>query len=146
MHAHPTGVSRAGTVILDIGGEVGAAVVVVPASLAGIEIEIRAEGDEWAEVHTAVREREMPAGDSLHAAVFESLPAGRYQIRVRHGERGAPTESFAVDGGRVTELAWPQPGPRAMPTMGALKGTPPVEPWNGASPNAKIPPSEATIQ
>ncbi len=107
MDAHPTGVTRAGTVILDIGGDVGAAVVVVPTSLAGVEIEIRAEGDEWAEVHTAVRERELPGGGSLRAALFESLPAGSYQIRVRHGEPGATTTRFTVRGGHVTDVAWP---------------------------------------
>lgn len=109
MDAHRTGASKAGTVVLDIGGDVGAAVVVVPTSLAGVEIEIRAEGDEWAEVHTAVRERELPDGGSLQAAVFESLLAGRYHVRVRHGEPGATTTSFTVRGGVVTDVAWPAP-------------------------------------
>ncbi|MDQ2839058.1 MAG: phospholipase [Actinomycetota bacterium] len=100
--------SRAGTVVLDIGGDVGAAVVVVPPALTGLEIEIRAEGDDWAGVHTAVRERELPRGGSLQAAVFESLPSGHYQVRVRHGDHGVtPTVSFAVHGGHVTEVAWP---------------------------------------
>ncbi|MGI8753220.1 MAG: phospholipase [Acidimicrobiales bacterium] len=107
MDAHPHGVSRAGTVVLDIGGDVGAAVVVVPTSLAGVEIEIRAEGGAWAEVHTAVRERELPGGGSLQAAVFESLPAGTYQVRVRHGEPGATTTSFTVSGGHVSDVSWP---------------------------------------
>ncbi len=109
MDAHPTGVSKAGTVVLDIGGDVGAAVVVVPPSLAEVEIEIRAESDEWAEVHTAVRERELPGGSSVHAALFESLPADTYQIRVRHGEPGATVTSFTVRGGHVTDLSWPIP-------------------------------------
>ncbi len=85
----------------------GAAVVVVPTSLAGVEIEIRAEGDEWAEVHTAVRGRELPDGGSLQAAVFESLPAGNYQIRVRHGEPGATPTSFTIRGGQVSDVSWP---------------------------------------
>ncbi len=106
MEEHPTGVSRAGTVVLDIGGDVGAAVVVVPTWLGGVEIEIRAEGDAWTEVHTAVRERELPAGGSVQAAVFESLPSGQYQVRVRHGEPGAATAKFAVLGGQVTEVSW----------------------------------------
>jgi len=33
----------------------------------------------------------------------------------------------------------------AIPTIGLLSGTPPIEPANGAS-NEKMPPSEATIQ
>ena len=108
MHVHPTGVSKAGTVVLDIGGDVGAAVVVVPPSLAGVEIEIRAEGDEWAEVHTAVRERELPGGKSLQAALFESLHAGHYQVRIRHSG-SEPATSFAVRGGEVTDVSWPIP-------------------------------------
>lgn len=104
MDAHPTGTSRAGTVVLDIGGDVGAAVVVVPASVAGAEIEVRAEGDEWAGVHTGVRQRELPGGGSLQAAVFESLEAGRYQVRVRHGPPTATTTSFTVRGGSVTDV------------------------------------------
>ncbi len=33
-----------------------------------------------------------------------------------------------------------------MPTIGELRGVPPSEPSNGASPKVKTPPSEATIQ
>ncbi len=111
MHIHPTGVSRAGSVVLEIGGDVGAAVVVVPPSFSGLEIEIRAQGERWAEVHTAVRERERPGGGSLHAALFESLSAGSYQIRVRRAspadEAGTTVISFEVTGGQVTEVGWP---------------------------------------
>lgn len=97
--------------VLEIGGDVGAAVVAVPASLSGTEIEIRAQGDEWAEVHTAVRPRQLPTGGSLHAALFESLTAGRYDVRVRRAspssEPGSTVVSFEVTGGAVTELSWP---------------------------------------
>ena len=34
----------------------------------------------------------------------------------------------------------------AMPTTGALRGCPPIEPWNSASPKAKMPPSLPTSQ
>ncbi|MDQ6784819.1 MAG: phospholipase [Actinomycetota bacterium] len=107
MEPERTAVSRAGTVVLDIGGDVGAAVIVVPAQLAGTEIEIRADGEGWAGVHTAVREREMPTGTSVHAAVFESLPSGAYHLRVRHGETQARPVSLTVSGGQVTEFSWP---------------------------------------
>ena len=33
-----------------------------------------------------------------------------------------------------------------MPTMGRLRGLPPIEPSNGASPKENTPPSEATSQ
>src|SRR5664280_847183 len=34
----------------------------------------------------------------------------------------------------------------AIPTIGSLRVTPPVDPWNTASPREKIPPSDATSQ
>ncbi len=34
----------------------------------------------------------------------------------------------------------------AMPTIGLFKGLPPIEPWNWALPNEKMPPSLATVQ
>ena len=40
----------------------------------------------------------------------------------------------------------PPSGVGAMPTIGLLSGMPPVEPQNGASPNVKMPPSDATSQ
>jgi hypothetical protein len=33
-----------------------------------------------------------------------------------------------------------------MPTTGAFSGTPPIDPWNPASPKEKMPPSAATSQ
>ena len=49
-----------------------------------------------------------------------------------------------VTEGRVIVLMFSARTPR-MPTTGALRGLPPIEPRNGAS-KAKIPPSEATSQ
>ncbi len=40
----------------------------------------------------------------------------------------------------------PPSGVGVIPTMGLLRVIPPVEPWNEASPKAKMPPSEATSQ
>jgi hypothetical protein len=97
--------SGPGSVVLDIGGEVGAAAVYVPASLAGFEIEIRRDDEEWAGRHVAVRERVLPAG-SVWAALFPSLIEGIYQIRVRGGDPAGPTATLAVTGGRVTTRRW----------------------------------------
>lgn len=97
--------SGPGSVILDIGGEVGAAAIYVAPTLAEVEIEIRSVRDEWAGVHVAVRERPLPDG-SVWAALFPSLPEGDYEIRVRRGEPGAPTAQIAIVGGRVTTFEW----------------------------------------
>lgn len=86
--------------VLDIGGDVGAAVIYTPAPLAGDEIEIRALSEPWDGTHVAVRARNLPSG-LVHAAVFESLASGAYEVRVR-GEEIGPRFRFEVAGGRVT--------------------------------------------
>lgn len=98
--------SGPGTVMLDLGGDVGAAVVVTPEELAGEELEIRAETAEWAGEHVAVLARPVPAG-TVHAAVFPSLTAGTYRIR-RRGHPEDDTEVvLEVTGARVSQACWP---------------------------------------
>ena len=97
------GPSSVASVVVDIGGEVGAAVVYVPKSLAGHELEVRAVGTEWTGTHTAVRER-LVADARVWAACFGALAIGRYEVRVRdHGTRAL---ELAVRGGEVTEARW----------------------------------------
>ncbi len=68
--------------MLDIGGDTGALVVYTSDLAVGEEIEIRLSGGVWADDHTAVRARHV--GDTvLHAGVFGSLRAGRYELRHR---------------------------------------------------------------
>jgi hypothetical protein len=104
-HAPETalGPSSVASVVVDIGGEVGAAVVYVPESLAGHELELRAVGTEWTGTHTAVRKR-LVANAPVWAACFGALAIGRYEVRVRdHGSRAL---ELAVHGGEVTEARW----------------------------------------
>jgi hypothetical protein len=98
--------SGPGSVVLDIGGAVGAAVVVVNASLSGAEIEIRPVGAPWEGRHVAVLER-TTVESVVHAAVFGSLPEGHYEVRVRHDPDSA-VANFGVSGGRVTTTHWPE--------------------------------------
>jgi hypothetical protein len=100
MIAHRAEEGPAGAVVLDIGGHIGAAVIYVPAGHEGEEMEIRQPPDDWDGSHTGVRRRRL-AGRSACAAVFESLPAGRYEVRLR-GE----TLGLDVQGGRVSEAHW----------------------------------------
>jgi hypothetical protein len=104
--------SGPGTVVLDIGGEVGAAVVLAPASLEGTEIEIAGLGLPWDGTHTMIRARAVDPG-VVHAGVFDTLRAGRYLVRVRGagpqavtgpeiGVEGIGVEELEVHGGRVT--------------------------------------------
>jgi hypothetical protein len=94
--------SGAGTVVLDIGADVGAAIVRTPASLDGAEIEIRPAGEPWAGRHVAVRPRHVPSG-VIHAALFEGLRQGRYDVRIRGSASDEPLLSFSVEGGRVAK-------------------------------------------
>ena len=92
-----------GAVLLDIGGDVGAIVVTVPAKLDGAEFEIcpsEEARDAHHRPHVAVVPR--PAGDRvLHSLVFPTVPAGRYDL---YPKAGGPTElALEVHGGHVTE-------------------------------------------
>lgn len=90
----PTGV---GSVVLDVGGEVGALILYTPAAAAGAEIEISAPGGR--RTHACVRERRGGQG-TRYAAVYQGLAAGDYTI---WGESGTPLARVRVTGGRITQ-------------------------------------------
>jgi hypothetical protein len=96
-----------GPVLLDIGGDVGAAVVVLPAGLAGAEIEARPCGGDGHHhfPHVGVVARPLPDGSVVHSAVFGELPAGSYELCERPA--GPVRLRLAVTGGAVTEAIWP---------------------------------------
>ena len=96
-----------GTVVLDIGGDVGAVVVLMPASMTGVEVEARLQGGAAERPvhhpHAAVVERPLGTG-VVPSLVFPSLTAGRYEL-VRKG--GDDVEmSVVVSGGEVTSVQW----------------------------------------
>jgi hypothetical protein len=105
---HLHGPSEEGSVVLDIGGDVGAAIVQTSAALVGSEIEIRPCGAAWDGTHVAVRPRHIPDGE-MYAALFPALRHGTYEIR-RRGDTEGPVASLNVEGGRVAaaRLAWPE--------------------------------------
>ena len=96
---HLAGPSEPGSVLVDIGGDVGAAIVNTPASLVGSEIEIRPCGADWDGTHVAVRTRHV-SGGAVHAALFSGLRQGNYEVRLR-GEAAGPATTLKVGGGRV---------------------------------------------
>jgi hypothetical protein len=89
-------------VVLDIGPHAGALVVFAPGALSGREIEIRACGQPWTGVHTAVRARQG-GGGRLYAGVFGSLPPGSYELRLRGGGGDSATVTVPVAAGMVAE-------------------------------------------
>jgi hypothetical protein len=102
-HHHHDDACAPASVVADIGGDVGAAVVYVPSGLAGREIEIRSVGSPWDGTHVGVRERRI-GNAPVWAAFFGSLPAGRYELRVRDDDTRAV--ELEVGGGGVAEARW----------------------------------------
>src|SRR5882672_11107192 len=78
-HHHPLPPSTEGSVVMEVGGDVGALVVYTPDALAGAEIELARRGDDHQFVHTEVRERQLPDG-VIFAGVFPAVPSGDYTL------------------------------------------------------------------
>jgi hypothetical protein len=95
-----------GSVLLDIGDDIGALVVSMPASMVGVEIEIRPAGAgvDGHYPHVAVVGR--PVGDELvPSLVYGDLTEGSYELYEKGG--GPVRLTVAVEGGSVTEAEWP---------------------------------------
>jgi hypothetical protein len=104
-----------GAVVLDIGGDVGALAVTMPASTVGLEVEIRPlDGqsvrahahDDTHLAHVAVVARPVQNG-RVPSLVFGELASGRYELF----EKGCPRDvalRVEVSGGAVTNAVWPQ--------------------------------------
>jgi hypothetical protein len=110
-HSHPhapeerPGPSDAGTVVLDIGPGAGAAVILTPTDMNGLEIEYRIAGDPWEEKHMAVRER-RGLDSTQYAAIFGPLPSGDYEFR-RRGHACEAELVLTVVEGSVRNASWP---------------------------------------
>ena len=88
--------------VLELGADIGAAVIYAAAALDGVEIEIKPRQGSWDGTHTAVRRRPSgPGSRPQFAALFYGLKAGTYDLRLRREAR-----SIQVSGGRVTEATW----------------------------------------
>lgn len=99
-HPHSEATPRGGSVVVDIGGDVGALVVYVDDDLAGTEIPIEWEHDPAKDVHTGVWPRRVGAG-SITAAVYPALQQGRYRIPAIKDREASVVE---VAGGAVLEV------------------------------------------
>jgi hypothetical protein len=96
-----------GPVVLDIGGDVGALVVAMPETMAGVEIEIRSVGASRRALlsHVGVVGRPV-RGRTVWSAVFPELYEGRYELYERVD--GRPQLVVDISGGEVTQASWPQ--------------------------------------
>ena len=98
------GPSGPGTVVLELGADIGALILYTPADLDGAEIEISRDDDPRARrTHSQVRQRHM-ATVTRYAAVYPGLAAGPYTIwRDEH----SPAAAVTITGGQVTSCHWP---------------------------------------
>lgn len=122
-----------GTVVLDIGGEIGALIVTMPVEMVGSEVDIAPAGHEQDHLahghddghegdhddvvghghghghghrpHVAVVRRPVPGGDLVPSLVYPDLVEGRYSLLVK----GTDDVVLQVDviGGEVAEATWP---------------------------------------
>lgn len=97
------GPSQDGSVMLDIGGDVGALVLHASAEMVGTEIEISPTGDDAHRTHVAIRER-RGNGSTRYAAIYPGLHAGDYTL---WGLDGQPVMQVSITGGTVAEAQWP---------------------------------------
>ncbi len=100
--AGPTG---PGSVVMELGADIGALVLYTPPGLDGEEIEIsRDDEPRTRRTHSQVRARPMP-GQTKYAAVYPGLRAGSYTIW-RDEQTAAAT--VTVTGGQVSNCHWPE--------------------------------------
>jgi hypothetical protein len=90
-------------VFVDIGEGIGALVLYADADREWLEPEIHPISEPDRRQHVWVLERLVATG-SVFAAVFPSLPEGRYGICSPDGV--AATQHVEIAGGKVTEARW----------------------------------------
>ena len=95
--------SGQGPVVLDIGGDRGALVLLAGAAMEGAEIEISPRGSGGPRQHVAVLRRPSPVG-AVYAAVYSPLPAGDYDVWRADGTVAIVAH---VAGGQITQTVWP---------------------------------------
>lgn len=106
-----------GAVVLDIGGDVGALVLLTDADLEGSEIELRSVDRPDRRTHVAVWPRPVPGG-LLHAAVYPTLHEGRYLLWNSADLHALPRGPVTVIGGHVVQVSWSE--------LGEVSGTEPA--------------------
>ncbi len=96
------GPSDNGSVVLDIGGDFGALILMAPESMLLDEIEISPVDDDAARTHVAIRERRGPGGRRW-AAIYPRLVSGEYTVWTVQGK---PADRVTITGGQVAQLDW----------------------------------------
>ncbi|HEU5475060.1 MAG TPA: hypothetical protein VFV67_30825 [Actinophytocola sp.] len=102
-HHHAPGhvTHGSGSILLDIGGDMGALIIHARPEQNELEIEI-SPGTGGARTHNQVHARQNWSGTS-YSAVFPSVAAGEYVI---WRDAGTPETSVTIRGGEITEHHW----------------------------------------
>lgn len=87
-----------GSVVLDIGGNVGALILRTSPALVGHEIDLTPDDATVPHIHSAVRERQLGSGVSF-AAVYPFLMSGTYTVE-------GSVQRVTIAGGRVTDVEY----------------------------------------
>ncbi|WP_329576337.1 hypothetical protein OG500_03325 [Kitasatospora sp. NBC_01250] len=101
-HAPLPAPSREGSVVLEIGGTLGALIIHTGPEADGLEIEVSPIGQDATRTHAAVRPRHL-AGRTVHCAVISPLPEGDYTL---WRTADTPEGTLTIHGGAVTEHRW----------------------------------------
>ena len=89
-------------VVLDIGQDIGALIIYTREDLRGKQIDVSPKGNAWQKTHTDVLERKVK-GRSIFTAVFQSLPAGHYNIWRNFLDFSG---TVTIVGGEIAEVDW----------------------------------------
>jgi hypothetical protein len=99
-HGHSHAIPQGGSVVFDIGDDVGALVVYLDDSHIGTEIPMVWAADPSKDVHTGVWPRRV-GGDTVTAAVYPALTEGRYTLPALGGHDEC---DVLIVGGAVVEV------------------------------------------
>ena len=109
MSEHVHGPSGPGTVVLELGEDIGVLVLDVPPELNGREIEISPSGGGH-RTHSLVRERHLATG-TAYAAVYPGLAAAAYTVWL---DGDTPAGRVTIRGGQATRFRWPEVTPARL--------------------------------
>jgi hypothetical protein len=102
MHEHHEDRPHPESVVLDIGGDIGAVILYTDADLRGREFEIGLRSTPDQHTHVEVLER-IVDGASIFAATYYGLREGEYVLR---SEDGSVLDEVMVKGGEVATVDW----------------------------------------
>jgi hypothetical protein len=100
------------SVVLDLGGDIGALILYTDPAMLGVEVEISACEEDDRRSHKEVLERQIN-GHPVYSAVFDNVRAGRHTLWL---DDKARERNVVVTGGVVAEVDW-----REKPVRAAAK-------------------------